>query len=438
MANNHVIRTARLTNRQVLDLMFALNDGLNIISAYVNIGLNKTIRLEPFARDSEPMKSLDRDRYGILDAYAATTTGINIFFLRGTCPDTEHIHQNRTASPYYDEIAVTGQVNEDIDEFFKCMDIIQDSLPKIYSLEQESPKQSPVDVLQAEMASLTNEYKKLLGGLESQRIQFQESYEAERQKLNEDHQAAMMRLENEDLKRKNEFSDYVANQKGELQREKEELDERAKGFDDRQYMHTRRDLRNQITKNYKDRMGQAVVSSRAWWIQWLIFLAILFAGSVAGYFSIESYHDLLNSENATNDQWKMIGLSVRSFTLTVVAVGFFFYAINWLKGIYVDHVQTERKYENFGNDIDRASFVIETIMEVGEREHAEVPDTWISGVCRNLFTEKGSDSYDSAPSSVATVLLESISGAKFRTDGTKIEIDKRGARKLAKKSKKTD
>lgn len=316
------------------------------------------------------------------------------------------------------------------------MDIIQDSLPKIYPFEQEAKKQSAVDILQAEMASLTNEYKKLLTGLEFQRIQFQESFEAERQKLNEDHQAAMMRLENEDLMRKNEFSDYVANQKVELQKEKEELDAREKGLDDRQYMHTRRDLRNQIKMKYRERIGQAVVSSRASILQWLIFVIALSAGLVAGFYSIESYQDLLNADSASIAQWKMIGLSIRSATLTIAAVGFFFYAINWLKGVYVDHVRTERKYESYGYDIDRASFVIETIMEVGEKEHAEVPDTWISGVCRNLFTEKGSDSYDSAPSSVATMLLESISGAKFRTDGGEIEIDKRGFSKLAKRMKK--
>ena len=233
-----------------------------------------------------------------------------------------------------------------------------------------------------------------------------------------------------------EVSDYEKEKELELDRKKEELDKREKGLDDRQYMHTRRDLRNLITKNYKDRIGQSVVSSRAWRIQWLVFSLTLIAGICAGYFSIESYQDLLALDNVSNDQWKMIGLSIRSLTLTIVAVGVFFYSINWLKGIYVDHVRAERKYESYGNDIDRASFVIETILEVGEKEHARVPDTWISGVCRNLFAEKGNVGGDATPSSVAAILLESISGARIRTDGAEIDLKKRDARKLAKKIKK--
>ena len=75
------------------------------------------------------------------------------------------------------------------------------------------------------------------------------------------------------------------------------------------------------------------------------------------------------------------------------------------------------------------------ILEVGEKEQASsLPDTWIR-VCRNLFTEQGNDSYDTASSNLAAIVLESISGAKFRSDGAEIKLKGRGARKLAKKIK---
>ncbi len=456
MAINHVIRTARLTDSQVLELMFELNDELKIVTAKVNIGFNPIMSFQLLARDDESLKKLYGDRYCILETQATTATGLIIIFLRGICANYENFRQHRTASPYYDEIVVAGQINDEIDEFLSCMDIIQNSLPRIYPLQTDDQAQSAADILQREIISLTKEYRKVITGLEAERASFHKTFEeshqklntereesrkmleAERRKLNAEHQAEIKKFEHEKIQRKQELLDYEANKKSEFQIKKEKLDKREKGLDDRHYMHTRRDLRNQITKNYKDRIGKTVVSSRAWRIQWLIFLMTLFAGIVAGYYSIESYQDLLNLDNESNDQWKMVGLSIRSATLTIAAVGLFFYAVNWLKGIYVDHVRTDRKYESYGNDIDRASFVIETIMEVGEKEHAEVPDTWISGVCRNLFTEKGSDSYDTVPSSVATMLLESISGAKIRTDGADIDLKKRDARKLARKLKKTD
>ena len=268
------------------------------------------------------------------------------------------------------------------------------------------------------------------------RAEFRKTFEEERQNANKDYQTAKENLESEDNQRRQEFDSYKSNENDKLQNKIEELNKREENLDDRQYMHSRRELRNQITKNFKDRVGKPVVSPRAWYIQWLIFGMTVIAGIVAGYFSFESYQDLLVVEYSPEDQWKTIGLSFRLATLTIATVGFIFYAINWLKGIYIDHVRTERGYESYGNDIDRASFVIETILEVGEKKHAAVPDTWIAGVCRNLFTEKGNDSYDTASSNLAAIILESISGAKFRSNGSEINIKSRGARKIAKKIKK--
>ena len=440
MANNHVIRTARLTDRQVLDLIFALKDKLEINSANVELGLGKSIHNEMLIRDSELVQKLDRDSYYILYATVSLTSGITIKFWRGICADTNQPGTNRTASPYYDEIALiaTATSNEphDIDEFLECMDIVQDSLPKIFPFEKDGKEQSVVDVFQAEIASLTDVYKQLLTGLGDDRAEFRKTFEEERQNAIKDYQTAKKNLESEDNQKRQEFDSYKSNENDKLQKKIEELNKREENLDDRQYMHSRRELRNQITKNFKDRVGKPVVSPRAWYIQWLIFGMTLIAGIIAGYFSFESYQDLLVVEYSPEDQWKTIGLSFRLATLTIAAVGFIFYAINWLKGIYIDHVRTDRGYESFGNDIDRASFVIETILEVGEKEQAAVPDTWIAGVCRNLFTDKGNDSYDTASSNLATILLESISGAKFRSDGAEINIKGRGARKMAKKIKK--
>ena len=442
MASNHVIRTARLTDRQVLDLMYALKEELEIVSANVSPGLGKSIQFENLIRGSELIKKLDRDSYRIFDSSVNTASGISIKFLRGICADTKAPHLNRTSSPYYDEIALTAsesrQAQYDIDEPLKCLDIIQDSLPKIYPLQNEGKEQSVVDILQAEIASLTNEYKQLLTGLAAERAKFRSMSEEERQSAKEEYESAEKKIENDDNQRRQEFEYYKSNEENKLQSKEDELNKREESLDDRQYMHTRRELRNQITKNFKDRVGQPVVSTRAWYIQWLIFGMTLVAGIAAGYFSFESYQDLLVVEYSPEDQWKTIGLSFRLATLTIATVGFVFYAINWLKGIYIDHVRTDRGYESYGNDIDRASFVIETILEVGEKERAAVPDTWIAGVCRNLFTEKGNDSYDTTSSNLAVMLLESISGAKFRSNGAEIKLKKRDARNLAKKLKRSD
>ena len=115
--------------------------------------------------------------------------------------------------------------------------------------------------------------------------------------------------------------------------------------------------------------------------------------------------------------WVSLSWIVRSTVFSVLAVGFFTYAINWLRILYLDDVRFSRESEKNGNDIDRASFVIETILEVGEKENTEVPEAWVEGVCRNLFLEKGGSGSGALPSNVVSMLLESVSGAKLGPEG---------------------
>ena len=180
-------------------------------------------------------------------------------------------------------------------------------------------------------------------------------------------------------------------------------------------------------------MGKPLISRHASAIRWIVFWLTLIAGAAIGYFGIEGFREIVEA-TATGDppQWLTIGLLVRSGLSLILAVGFLAYAINWLRIVYLDDVRTERRYESNGDDIDRASFVIETLMEVGEKEKVDVPDAWVEGVCRNLFSDTGDGSSGKVSSDAVTMLLEAISGAKIGPDGTEFSLDRRGARKLAK------
>ena len=160
----------------------------------------------------------------------------------------------------------------------------------------------------------------------------------------------------------------------------------------------------------------------------------IITGLGIGYVGIENFQDLISVKNKNElPTWLLVGWVLRGTVSLFLAVGFIVYAINWLRTVYLDDVRTARRYESYGNDIDRASFVIETIMEVGEKEQASVPDAWVEGVCRNLFTDKSEDGYGKVPPNVAAMLFESIGGAKFGTEGTEVTMGRRDARRFAKK-----
>ena len=73
----------------------------------------------------------------------------------------------------------------------------------------------------------------------------------------------------------------------------------------------------------------------------------------------------LRNESAV---WPSIVRVVRTSILLLLSVDFVAYAINWLRVCYLDDVRTERHLERYGHDIDRASFVIETIMGSATRK----------------------------------------------------------------------
>lgn len=250
-------------------------------------------------------------------------------------------------------------------------------------------------------------------------------------------------------------------------------EKRGQELDDRSYMGARRELRQQIAEGFKNRIKKPVVSGQALFLRWAVFSLAMAAGLVAGYMGVESYKDLnkhveyiqefeknliegiggevevadIELEKVTKllkliqelqriedasllGYASFIGLILRGTILLLLGFGFVAYAINWLRLAHLDDVRTLRYYESYGYDIDRASFVIETIMEVGEKETTDVPDAWVEGVCRNLFSDKGDDNYGKMPSNAAAMLFESITGAKFGPEGTEVTMKRPAPRRF--------
>ena len=72
-------------------------------------------------------------------------------------------------------------------------------------------------------------------------------------------------------------------------------------------------------------------------------------------------------------------------------------------------------------------------MEVGDEESMPVPDAWVDGACRNLFRDHADCSADSTPNHALTALFETVSDAKFGPDGAEFSMERRDARRLARK-----
>ena len=438
MPNCSAIRTARLTDRQILDLIFVLRDEEVVSRAMIQLGGNISIDVTTMQRTDDDIVELDSNRHAIQSVEITTPQQILILFFRGICGDVENPTTRRQASPYFDELILNlrnvASSPESRKQLISCMNIIERTLPKTIPFDEFDKGQSAIDVLQAEIANLADQYKTMLDGLAEERAEARKAAEKERQAARQEHEEAMQAAKNTAIEQGRKFDEYRKGEQKKLQKRKKDLDEREQELDNRQHMHARRELRERISENFKTRIREAVVSGSASKMRSYVLFLTLAVGLGIGVMGFIDFRELVEINRTESfPGWLAAGWAFRGVIALGLSVGFIAYAINWLRIIYLDDVRTRRQYERYGHDIDRASFVIETIMEVGEKEKMQVPDAWVDGVCRNLFRNNADDTSGNSPANIMAMLFESISGAKIGPEGTEVSMSRRDARRMAKK-----
>lgn len=430
--NNHAIRTARLTDEQIVDLIIAIRDAIGPDSATIRFGGASGTNITPDTTEAE-LEKYKGNRHAILSLDTNLTQhNVVIRFRRGTCPNSEEPDTNRQASPYFDEIFVCPSRNHGVspEVIIECLVVIEETLHEMPRALQEH-EQDVVDALRAQTSDLSKTYRRMLKDFADERNQFLKGFEEQRQSIEEDRRTAKEKIEAEAEQRQQDFQKRMENEEAKLSQRQAELDAREQELDNRQHMHVRRELREKIIGEFKRRSGAPVVSRRAIVMRWTIFFMTLFAGVGLAGFGLWTFYLLVEAKFESASYWLLVA---RAAILSVGGVGLFLYATQWLRSIYLDDVRTTRHYDNYRDDIDRASFAIETILEIGsEKEGVAAPEAWIEGVCRNLFrSDVGDKAEDGHQVDAFIELLKSISSASVGPNGAEVTLDRKGGKRLAK------
>jgi hypothetical protein len=132
-----------------------------------------------------------------------------------------------------------------------------------------------------------------------------------------------------------------------------------------------------------------------------------------------------------------LALATARFALpAAAATGLLFYLLSWLKQLHAEDVRSERDLERYSYDIDRASWVIETILEA-ETKEGDVPSEWISGVTHALFTRTDARTEESSAADGLASLFNVAAKAEFGPSGPRFEISRPGLRKIGKSMEQT-
>ncbi|MER8464180.1 hypothetical protein [Mesorhizobium sp. M1396] len=293
---------------------------------------------------------------------------------------------------------------------------------------------------QKAFTNLMKSHQTLLGQLQSTTVGITEQLTAARLALETEFAERRSLLESEMLSRSNKLDEASAQLQHEIAHREEALLQRTKELDDRDHIHARRKLREDITKGIETRLANAIVPMRTSLIGWVVFAISLGVAGFLGWVSVTSLVEYvaiaqaaaiksLNpvSEFTIQQGWFLLG---RGAITGALSVAFLVYAITWLKSIYHADVRAQRELERYSIDLNRASWAVETIMEA-KKDGGTIPDILVAGVSRNLF-DGGAGKESSAQSDGLGSLLRASAKARISTNGAEFEINSRGANRLAK------
>ncbi|MEO9824858.1 MAG: hypothetical protein ABJF50_10640 [Paracoccaceae bacterium] len=252
-------------------------------------------------------------------------------------------------------------------------------------------------------------------------------------------------------------ADFVAKEEARTHAHQEALDdleEERRKLSLQSHMSERRELLKAMTDETATSVRKSMAPRGAVTARWGVFFAALAIAALAGWLAYTSILQLTVSEasiaalleglpeNADHDAIsKVVGASfgpanwyliARSILSSLAALGALVYAATWLRGFYNAEVAAAQEIDRFNYDLTRASWIIETVLEVQHEQKGEVPEAWINSVTRGLFDGNSSSNLDDDGTKALRALLGYTAAASFGPEGPKFELGKRQAKRLAK------
>jgi hypothetical protein len=123
--------------------------------------------------------------------------------------------------------------------------------------------------------------------------------------------------------------------------------------------------------------------------------------------------------------------TAKSVASGAVGAAFAWAGLSGLKASAIALREHEKSVERYAFDMDRASWVVETLLQMNFVEQAEVPNEWLEAVCRDLFVTSGHKAEESRSLEAFAALFDATAKARIGTNGIEFEVDRKGAKKLA-------
>jgi hypothetical protein len=234
-------------------------------------------------------------------------------------------------------------------------------------------------------------------------------------------------LDRVDQERKRIEAEQNARQSA-LDQKKADLDELKSKLDDRNNTHVRREIRSSLMALTKERLDNFAISKETK-KYYLLINTVTALG--LGLLCLGAF--FYGAEVAGNNNQSIVVASVVKssiFAATAIALGYWY--IGWLNRWFQRIADAEFRLQQFRLDIERASWLTETVLEWRSNSDHPFPELLTSRLSAGLFLNTSAESDD--PKSPATHLAEAIFGAassaKIKMGDQELQLDRKSIKEL--------
>lgn len=332
-------------------------------------------------------------------------------------------------SPFYDEIEINhneGQSGLDLATRIAVLDHLNSKITLGGVSKRDELAAKSIDDLQAiyhsTVLKLESSFAQQIEKITSWTVEQTTALEQEKLRLADETAAERDRLSKE----------HASNLEA-LRRDSEDLEQRRRDLDDRDYMHARRGTLGELRKRIVERQQKFTLTPETTRLRLPIHIAliVLIAALLGANYVTAS---AVLSLDAGKADWPVLAWALaKQSIVTIALVGALFFYVRWMNRWFEQHASAEFLLKQFELDINRASWVVETAMEWRRDQQSEIPAPLLEGVTRNLFAYGDSSSQEhTAADDLASALVGNASQLKLKVGDNEVNFDRKGLSGLAK------
>lgn len=386
-----------------------------------NISAYGTVALSPSTFTDVPLSK----QGAVADILEYDSQLINSITLKFQVPgQVQSLNLNRVKNKPYDHLHLVFSQVETNPKLVIQLAARVNSIFRVLDLEplcasDDEPLARMQLLREADVADLRGTYQELIRRLENDWQRLRDENRAEAKEAQ-----AALQAEHEERAAKLQAS--IDAQQQQLDADRAALAAKIKEVDDRESKFARREIYKELRKKIGDRYQkfELTLGTRKLRrpINWAVVLVlVLFGTGFAAFITVPFLKDVK----------ELVFWNINRVIFALLFGSTLIYYFRWHNSWFKRHADEEFRLKKFDLDMDRASWIVEMMIEWGIEKEVPMPESLLEHLTRGIFIDNNSDEAVQHPAEqIASLLFGASSKATIKTPTGSVELDRKGMQKL--------